>query len=67
MRNAYSILVGKPEGKRPLGVGLEDKIIMNFREIWREGGYWIHLAQDWDHCGVGNELAGSFKGGGFLE
>jgi hypothetical protein len=35
-RNAYWILVGKPEGKRPLGrprrKGL-DNIIMDFREI----------------------------------
>jgi hypothetical protein len=35
-RNAYRILVGKPEGKRPLGRPrrrLEDNIRMNLREI----------------------------------
>jgi hypothetical protein len=36
MRNAYSILVGKPEGKRPLGRPrrrLEDNIVMNLKKI----------------------------------
>jgi hypothetical protein len=35
-RNAYRILVGKPEGKRPLGRPrrrLEEKIKMDLREI----------------------------------
>jgi hypothetical protein len=35
-RNAYNILVGKPEGKRPLGRhrrGWEDNIKMDLREI----------------------------------
>jgi hypothetical protein len=35
-RNAYKILVGKPEGKRPLGRfrrRLEDNIKMDLREI----------------------------------
>jgi hypothetical protein len=38
-RNAYRILVGKPEGKRPLGrprSRWDDNIKMDFREIgWR--------------------------------
>jgi hypothetical protein len=36
MRNAYSVLVGKPEGKRPLGRPRhwwEDSIRMDLREI----------------------------------
>jgi hypothetical protein len=36
MRNAYKILVGKPEGKRPLGRprrSLKDNISMDLREI----------------------------------
>jgi len=36
MRNAYSILVGKPEGKRSLGRPhrrWKDNIRMNFREM----------------------------------
>jgi hypothetical protein len=51
MRNAYDILVGKPEGKRPLGRPRhrwEDNIRMNLREIGWEGVDWIHLAQDRD-------------------
>jgi hypothetical protein len=35
-RNAYTILVGKPEGKRPLGTprrSWEDNIKMDLREI----------------------------------
>jgi hypothetical protein len=40
MRNAYKILVGKPEGKRPRGRPRrrwEDNIIMDLREIRWEG------------------------------
>jgi hypothetical protein len=50
MRNAYNILVGKPEGKRTLGRSRyrwEDKI-MNLKDIVCEGVDWIHLAQDRD-------------------
>jgi hypothetical protein len=48
LRNAYKILVGKPEGRRPLGRprrGWEDNIKMDLREIGLEGVDWIHLAQ----------------------
>jgi hypothetical protein len=48
-RNAYVILMGKPEGKRPLGRSRrrwEDNIKMNLREIAWCGGEWINLAQD---------------------
>jgi hypothetical protein len=51
MRNAYNMLVGKPEGKRPLGrprSRLENNIRMDRREIGWEGVDWIHLAQDRD-------------------
>jgi len=40
MRNAYNILVGNPEEKRPLGRPRrrwEDNIKMDLREIWWEG------------------------------
>jgi hypothetical protein len=40
MRNAYKILVGKPEGKRPLvrhRRGWEDNIRMDLRVTGREG------------------------------
>jgi len=48
MRNAYKILVRKPEGKRPLGrhrCKWEDNIRMDLREIGWESVDWFHLAQ----------------------
>jgi hypothetical protein len=45
------ILVGKPVGKRPLGVPKywrEDNNKINLKEIGCEGVDWIHLAQDRD-------------------
>jgi hypothetical protein len=54
-RNAYRILVGKPEGMRPLGRARhrwEDNIKMNVREIGWNGMDWINLAQDRDHWTV---------------
>jgi hypothetical protein len=50
-RNAYRILVGKPEGKRPLGRPRRrwvDNIKMDLREIGWDGVDWIELAQDRD-------------------
>jgi hypothetical protein len=47
-RNACKVLVGKPEGKRPLGRlrhGWEDNINMNLRIIGCGGMDWIELAQ----------------------
>jgi hypothetical protein len=47
----YRVLVGKPEGKRPLGRPRrrwEDRIKMDLREIGSGGVEWIHLAQDRD-------------------
>jgi hypothetical protein len=49
MRNVYKILVGKPEGKRPLGRPLhrwEDYIRMDLGETGREGVDWMHLDQN---------------------
>jgi hypothetical protein len=51
MKNAYKILVGKVEGKRPLGRPrrrLEENIKMDRREKWLEDLDLIHLAQDRD-------------------
>jgi hypothetical protein len=50
-RNAYRILVGKPEGKRPLGRPRRrwmDNIKMDLEEIGRDGRDWIELAQNRD-------------------
>jgi hypothetical protein len=50
-RNAYRILVGKSEGKKPLGRQRSrwmDNIKMDLREIGLEGMDWIDLAQDRD-------------------
>jgi len=73
MRNAYNILVGKPEGKRPLrrtGHRWENNIRMDIREIGWKGVGWMYLAQDrnqWQtpvECS--NEPSGFIKGGEFL-
>jgi hypothetical protein len=48
-RNAYRILVGKPERKRPLGRPRRrwvDNIKMHLREIGWDGVNWIDRAQD---------------------
>jgi hypothetical protein len=49
-RKVYKVLVGKPEGKRPLGRPRhrwEDGIRMDLREIWGCVD-WIRLSQDRD-------------------
>jgi hypothetical protein len=52
MRNVHKILVGKPEGNRPLGritSGWEDNIKMDLREMKWKVVDWIHLPQDRDY------------------
>jgi hypothetical protein len=47
----YRVLVGKPEGRRPLGRPRrrwEDNIRMDLQEVERGGVDWIGLAQDRD-------------------
>jgi hypothetical protein len=49
MRGAYNILVGRPEGRRPLGRirhRWEDNIKMDLRETGFGVVDWIDLAQD---------------------
>jgi hypothetical protein len=51
VRNAYNVLVGEPEGRRPLGRPRrrrEDNIKMDLWEIGFGDVDWIHLAQDRD-------------------
>jgi hypothetical protein len=46
-RGVYRVLVGRPEGKRPLGrPRWEDNIKMDLREIGIDVANWIRLAQD---------------------
>jgi hypothetical protein len=49
-RNAYKVLVGMPEGKRPLGRprGRWVNIKMYLREIGLDGMDWIDLVQNRD-------------------
>jgi hypothetical protein len=50
-RNAYRLLVGKSEGRRPLGRPRRrwfDNIRMDFGEVGRDDVDWIGLAQDRD-------------------
>jgi hypothetical protein len=66
-RKVYKVLVGKPEGKRPLGRPrrrLEDGIRMDLREIGLGVGVWIGF--DWlrtrtgaGYCECGDEPSGS--------
>jgi hypothetical protein len=51
MRNMYKILVGRPEGRRPLGKNscrCDDNNKMDFKETGFGGVDSIHLAQDRD-------------------
>jgi hypothetical protein len=51
IRNAYRILVGKPEGKSPLRIPRcrwVNNIKMDLGEIGWDGMAWIDLAQDRD-------------------
>jgi hypothetical protein len=48
-RGVYRVLVGRPEGTRPLERpkrGWEDNIKMDLREIGIDGANWIQLAHD---------------------
>jgi hypothetical protein len=67
-RNAYRILVGKPEGKGPIGRSRHrwmDDIKMDLREMGWGGMDRIDLAQDRNQwrscCDHGNELSRSLK------
>ena len=50
-RGVHKVLLGKPDGKRPLGIPSrrwEDNIKMDLQEVLRGCGDWIELAQDRD-------------------
>jgi len=73
-REVYRVLVGKPEGKRPLGRPRRrwvDNIRIDLQEVGCGYMDWIGLAQDRDRrrtpvCAVMN-LRGSVKCGEFLD
>ena len=59
-RNAHRVLVGKPEGKRPLRMPIrrwEDNIKMDLRKVGCDPGDWIAIAED------RGPMAGLCKGG----
>ena len=60
----YRVLVGIPEGRRPLGRPRR-RWVVNIRMGLQEVGCgymdWIGLAQDRDACECGNEPSGSVK------
>jgi hypothetical protein len=48
-RGVYRVLVGRPEGKRPLRRPRrrwDDNIKLDLRELGTDGANWIRLAQD---------------------
>jgi hypothetical protein len=48
-RGVYRVLIGKPEGKRPLGrprYRWEDNIKMDLQEVVYGGMDWIELAEE---------------------
>ena len=50
-REVHRVLVGKPEGKKPLGRPRrrwEDSIKMNLQEVGGGRGDWMELSQDRD-------------------
>jgi len=72
-RGVHRVLVGKPDGKRPLGrprCRWKDNIKMDLQEVGG-GGDWMELAEDRDRWRVlgeyGNEPSGSIKCGEFLD
>ena len=72
-KGVYRVLLGKPEGRRPLGRPRRrwvDNIRMDLQEVGCGYMDWIWLAQDRhvaDACECGNELSGSVKCGEFLD
>jgi hypothetical protein len=63
--NGYTLLVGNPEGRRPLGkprCRTVDNIKIDLKEIIWGDLDWLDLAQDMDQsCEHGNERMGFIK------
>jgi len=71
-RGVYRVLVGKPEGKRPLGRPRhrwEDNIKMDLQEVGGGCGDWMEFAQDrdrWQALASSDEPSRSKNAGNFL-
>jgi len=53
--DVYRVLLGKSEGKRPLGrprLRWKDNVKLDLREMGTDGANWIRLAQDRVHGGL---------------
>ena len=73
IRDVYSVLVSKPEGKRPLGRSrrrCEDNNKMDLQKVEFGVMDWMELAKDrdrwWALVNAVNETSGSVKCGEFL-
>jgi len=67
-RGVYRVLVGKPEGKRPLEIPRrrwEDNIKTDVG-LWT-GSSWLRIGKVAGTCECGNEPSGSMKCGEFLD
>jgi hypothetical protein len=71
MRNAYKIMVRKPEGKRPLRRSwnrCENNIKMDLKEIGSEAMKWTHVVQVRDlFLALMSTPSGFIKGGEYLD
>jgi hypothetical protein len=71
-RGVHRVLVGKPEGKRPLGRprhrwGIILRWIFRKLEGVVETGWsWLRIGTGGGHCGYGEGLSGSINAGKFL-
>jgi hypothetical protein len=69
----HGVLVGRIEGKRPLGRPRrrwQDNIKMDFQEVGGvvgTGWSWLRIGTVAGTCECGNELSGSIKCGEFLD
>ena len=66
MRGVHRVLVGKPEGKRPLGRPRR-RSSASGKGLWGLDGVGSGSGQVAGACEYGNELSGSIKCGEFLD